>query len=96
MLKKSPNFARTVDIHRKPGYDPVELFVDPKTNSIPLFPPLIKGSHGRPADPITEEGLALYISSKKSNLLKNSSETVISLCKPWSASNKFRLMNLTS
>jgi predicted AlkP superfamily pyrophosphatase or phosphodiesterase len=25
-----PDFARTVDIHRKPGYDPVELFVDPK------------------------------------------------------------------
>lgn len=25
----SPDFARTVDIHRKPGYDPVELFLDP-------------------------------------------------------------------
>jgi predicted AlkP superfamily pyrophosphatase or phosphodiesterase len=24
-----PDFARTVDIHRKPGYDPCELFVDP-------------------------------------------------------------------
>ena len=24
-----PDFARTVDIHRKPGYDPVELFLDP-------------------------------------------------------------------
>jgi len=29
----APDFARTVDIHRKPGYDPVELFLDPK---IPL------------------------------------------------------------
>ena len=27
---KAPDFARTVDIHRKPGYDPVELFVDPE------------------------------------------------------------------
>jgi predicted AlkP superfamily pyrophosphatase or phosphodiesterase len=27
---KAPDFARTVDIHRKPGYDPVELFVDPQ------------------------------------------------------------------
>ncbi|MEM8828011.1 MAG: nucleotide pyrophosphatase/phosphodiesterase family protein [Cyanobacteria bacterium P01_G01_bin.19] len=27
--KLAPDFARTVDIHRKPGYDPVELFVDP-------------------------------------------------------------------
>ncbi len=27
--EKAPDYARTVDIHRKPGYDPVELFVDP-------------------------------------------------------------------
>ena len=26
---KAPDFARTVDIHRKPGYDPAELFLDP-------------------------------------------------------------------
>jgi predicted AlkP superfamily pyrophosphatase or phosphodiesterase len=31
--QRAPDFARTVDIHRKPGYDPVELFLDPK---IPL------------------------------------------------------------
>ena len=27
---RAPDFARTVDIHRKPGYDPVELYLDPK------------------------------------------------------------------
>jgi predicted AlkP superfamily pyrophosphatase or phosphodiesterase len=27
--KRAPDYARTVDIHRKPGYDPVELFLDP-------------------------------------------------------------------
>jgi len=27
---RAPDFARTVDIHRKPGYDPVELFLDPE------------------------------------------------------------------
>ena len=27
---RAPDFARTVDIHRKPGYDPVELFLDSK------------------------------------------------------------------
>lgn len=27
---RAPDYARTVDIHRKPGYDPVELFVDPE------------------------------------------------------------------
>jgi predicted AlkP superfamily pyrophosphatase or phosphodiesterase len=26
---RAPDFARTVEIHRKPGYDPAELFVDP-------------------------------------------------------------------
>jgi predicted AlkP superfamily pyrophosphatase or phosphodiesterase len=31
---RAPDFARTVDIHRKPGYDPVELFLDP-TLSLP-------------------------------------------------------------
>lgn len=27
---RAPDFARTVEIHRKAGYDPVELFVDPQ------------------------------------------------------------------
>ena len=33
----APDFARTVDIHRKPGYDPRELFVDPA-----LFAPKLR------------------------------------------------------
>jgi hypothetical protein len=28
--RKAPDFARCVDIHRKYGYDPVELFLDPE------------------------------------------------------------------
>ncbi|GJM28315.1 MAG: alkaline phosphatase family protein [Cyclobacteriaceae bacterium] len=28
--KRAPDFARTVEIHKKPGYDPVELFTDPE------------------------------------------------------------------
>ncbi|MGH1342034.1 MAG: alkaline phosphatase family protein [Nannocystales bacterium] len=27
---RAPDYARNVDIHNKPGYDPVELFVDPE------------------------------------------------------------------
>jgi predicted AlkP superfamily pyrophosphatase or phosphodiesterase len=27
---RAPDYARTVDIHLKPGYDPVELFIDPR------------------------------------------------------------------
>ncbi len=46
---RAPGYARTVDIHRKPGYDPVELHFDPATKSIPLNANLVKGSHGAPA-----------------------------------------------
>ncbi len=28
--RQAPDYARTVDIHRKPGYDPCELFMDPR------------------------------------------------------------------
>jgi predicted AlkP superfamily pyrophosphatase or phosphodiesterase len=35
----APDFARTVEIHRKPGYDPVELFTDP----VIRFPKLALG-----------------------------------------------------
>jgi predicted AlkP superfamily pyrophosphatase or phosphodiesterase len=28
--RQAPDYARTVDIHRKPGYDPCELFFNPK------------------------------------------------------------------
>jgi predicted AlkP superfamily pyrophosphatase or phosphodiesterase len=44
--EKAPDFTRTVDIHRKPGYDPLDLFFDPKTKSISTDTALIKGSHG--------------------------------------------------
>jgi predicted AlkP superfamily pyrophosphatase or phosphodiesterase len=37
---KAPDYARTVDIHRKPGYDPVELFLDPAIK----LPPVALGS----------------------------------------------------
>lgn len=36
---RAPDFARCVDIHRKPGYDPVELFIDPNIR----FPKLSLG-----------------------------------------------------
>ncbi|WP_289021849.1 alkaline phosphatase family protein [Desulfobacter postgatei] len=44
----APDFAEHIDIHRKPGYDPVELFMNKETFKIPLEPGLIKGSHGAP------------------------------------------------
>jgi predicted AlkP superfamily pyrophosphatase or phosphodiesterase len=38
---RAPDFARCVDIHRKPGYDPVELFIDPELR----FPKLAVARH---------------------------------------------------
>ena len=46
---RAPALARTVDIHRKPGYDPLELYFDAATKGIPLDAGRIKGSHGAPA-----------------------------------------------
>jgi hypothetical protein len=55
----APQFARTVDIHRKPGYDPVELFFDARSKSIPLNAKLVKGSHGAPARSPAQRGVLL-------------------------------------
>jgi predicted AlkP superfamily pyrophosphatase or phosphodiesterase len=63
---KAPGFARTVDIHRKPGYDPVELFFDPATRGIPLDGSLVRGSHGAP---IEQENQHSVIFSSHSGLL---------------------------
>ena len=70
--EKAPNFARAVDIHRKPGYDPAELFIDQNTKSIPMNPNRIRASHGRPPNRATEEGLAVYVSNQKSDISRNS------------------------
>lgn len=56
---KAPKFARTVDIHNKPGYDPVELHFDFATKSIPLNAALVKGSHGAPATTDAQRGVLL-------------------------------------
>lgn len=49
---QAPAWAWTVDIHRKPGYDPLEMFFDPANRRIRADQPqLVKGSHGaRPRD----------------------------------------------
>jgi len=48
----APPWAWSVDIHRKPGYDPTEMFVDMPNKRIRADQPeLVKGSHGaRPKD----------------------------------------------
>ncbi|HEX4414590.1 MAG TPA: nucleotide pyrophosphatase/phosphodiesterase family protein [Lacipirellulaceae bacterium] len=56
---KAPQYARTVDIHRKPGYDPVELFVDARSKTIPLNANLVHGSHGAPATSSAQRGVLL-------------------------------------
>ena len=62
---KAPTFTKTVDIHRKPGYDPLELYIDHQRKSISTNASLIKGSHGRPYNIETGEGLSAFASNKK-------------------------------
>ena len=59
--KKAPDFASHIDIHRKPGYDPVELFMDMQTMEIPQNTELLKGAHGAP--PKNGEGMAAFMLS---------------------------------
>lgn len=59
----APPFARTVDIHSKPGYDPVELFIEPATKSIPVDASLVRGSHGLPAE--TPERQTAWVCSRR-------------------------------
>lgn len=46
----APKFAGTVDIHRKPGYDPQELFWDRAASRITRDAALVRGSHGAVED----------------------------------------------
>ena len=66
--KKAPDFAHTVDIHRKPGYDPQELFFDPATKGISQDSSLVKGSHG--LVPENEQDLPVLIVPKKKRKTK--------------------------
>ena len=56
---RAPRFAQTVDIHRKPGYDPVKLCWDPITRRVPLDARLIAGSHGAPATDPSQQTVIL-------------------------------------
>jgi len=57
---KAPDFAKHVDIHRKPGYDPLELFLEPGSLHISQDTRLIRGSHGY-LDNTDEDRLPLLI-----------------------------------
>jgi predicted AlkP superfamily pyrophosphatase or phosphodiesterase len=72
---KAPKFTRTVDIHRKPGYDPLELFLDRDTMTISQDTKLIRGSHGLPPDIQNDEGLGLYVSNRQTGVIKDNLKT---------------------
>lgn len=55
----APSFARSVDIHRKPGYDPVELYIKMPEKQIPLDATLVKGSHGYPSNAPERTGVLI-------------------------------------
>lgn len=63
----APAFARNVDIHNKPGYDPVEMFWDHgaatgREGGVPLDATLVRGSHG--ALPMSDSQRGVLLSSR--------------------------------
>lgn len=64
---KAPDYAATVDIHRKPGYDPVELFVDPEL-TLPMVQTIWKVGKRK----LGFRGLLDIISVNKTGLVKGS------------------------
>ncbi|MGA2233097.1 MAG: nucleotide pyrophosphatase/phosphodiesterase family protein, partial [Tepidisphaeraceae bacterium] len=56
----APSFAKMVDIHRKPGYDPLELFWDRAAGGVSQDVSLIRGSHG-----LASDGEAICVSDER-------------------------------
>jgi predicted AlkP superfamily pyrophosphatase or phosphodiesterase len=56
-----PDFAGRIDIHRKPGYDPLELFIEPGSRRIAQDTFLVGGSHGYP--PMSDADLVPFVLS---------------------------------
>jgi predicted AlkP superfamily pyrophosphatase or phosphodiesterase len=75
--RRAPGFARTVDIHRKPGYDPVELLVDMPGRTIPLDASRIQGSHGAPVASDRQRGV---IAASRSGVLTRSALADVDVC----------------
>ena len=65
---KAPEFTFKVDIHRKPGYDPLELFLEENTGTISHNTSLIKGSHGL-FQKANFKDLPIFAMSKKSDIV---------------------------
>jgi predicted AlkP superfamily pyrophosphatase or phosphodiesterase len=81
--KSAPDFATHVDIHNKPGFDPLELFFDWRHLGISQDTTKIKGSHGRTGNDKSLK--TLLVTNKKIPLkeinLHNIAKSAIS-CKP--------------
>lgn len=75
--RRAPGFARTVDIHRKPGYDPVELFVDMPSRTIPLDASRVQGSHGAPVASDAQRGV---IAASRSGVLMRPALADVDVC----------------
>jgi predicted AlkP superfamily pyrophosphatase or phosphodiesterase len=64
--RQAPDFASHVDIHNKPGYDPLELFLDRGAFlklrvAVASDTTLVRGSHGRVPGPLEDHGV--FVSS---------------------------------
>ncbi|WP_437202592.1 alkaline phosphatase family protein [Planctomicrobium sp. SH664] len=78
---KAPEYAQTVDIHRKPGYDPVEMFIEMPSRKIPLDATRVKGSHGYPAKDASRWGVLVSSTPLDQTSVKDTDVTPLILKK---------------
>ncbi len=67
--REAPDYARHVDIHNKPGYDPCELFFGRMPFGVSLDTALIRGTHGR-VGPGCETALASTLPLRAGTLVE--------------------------
>ncbi len=66
--REAPDYARHVDIHNKPGYDPCELFFGRLPFGVSLDTAKVRGTHGR-VGPGCEAALAATLPLKAESLV---------------------------
>jgi predicted AlkP superfamily pyrophosphatase or phosphodiesterase len=67
--REAPDFARHIDIHNKPGYDPCELFWGWPPGSVSRDTSKIRGSHGRLGDDRKTAWASTCLEQKPSSLI---------------------------
>jgi predicted AlkP superfamily pyrophosphatase or phosphodiesterase len=73
--REEPDYARHVDIHGKPGYDPCELFFGWPPGSVSRNPDRIRGTHGKTGPNRQVAWTATFLNGEAESLIRLAAET---------------------